>query len=405
MVETEQCKPMRHCLACGSGRLVTYCDLGEQPLANSYHDGTVDLPEFPLAINVCEVCWHSQLTHSVAPELLFKDYAYVSGTTATLSDYFDGFVQKVIDEFPYRCLSVMDIAGNDGSLLSKFGAKGHDVLNVDPAANLTAISEANGVTTLCEFWTVDTPNIIGKKYDALIAMNVLGHVSNPHGFLIGCRNALADGGRLWVQTSQCRWLQNGEFDCAYMEHASYFSALSFLTLAARSGLTVLSVDIPTIHGSSYLWKLGLDGNPDPSVDALLDYENDCGLYESDTYVHFGAKAAATATWLYQVVDEYRDAGYSCVGYGAAAKAMTMLNFSQVNLDWIVDDNPMKQGSFTPGGNTPIVGVDFLERIKTPLCIVITAWNFSREIVQRIRAVRQNDDDVFVRYFPNREIWQ
>ena len=405
MVETEQCKPLRHCLACGSGRLVTYCDLGSQPLANTYHDGLQDLPTFPLAINVCENCWHSQLTHAVDPDLLFKDYAYVSGTTQTLSDYFDAFVEQVIDEFPFRCLSVLDIAGNDGSLLAKFAARGHDVMNVDPAENLTATSVANGVPTLCEYWGVDTYLALDKQYDAIVAMNVLGHVSNPLAFLIGCRNALADGGKIWIQTSQAFMVPDGQFDTAYHEHHSYFSAISFLTLAARAGLTVESVSQPAIHGGSYLWMLSIGGASDASVDGLLDTEDERGYYDIATYSAFGDAAQATATWLYQIVDEYRDAGYACVGYGAAAKGMTLLNYSAVTLDLIVDDNLLKVGLLTPGSDIPILSTQALTKIDDPLCCVILSWNFAEEIKRRIKAVRDRDDDVFVQCFPSKSVTQ
>src|ERR1035437_4437329 len=113
-------KPMRYCLACGSGLLVTYLDLGRQPLANDYHQGDVELAKFPLGINRCENCYHSQLTHAVDPDQLFRDYAYVSGTSNTLSAYFDEFVEKVEKESQHNKLRVLDIAGNDGSLLAKF---------------------------------------------------------------------------------------------------------------------------------------------------------------------------------------------------------------------------------------------------------------------------------------------
>lgn len=398
-----ECIPLLRCLACDSSSLRTYLDLGRQPLANDVHHGTVELAEFPLAVNFCGECYHSQLTHAVDPDLLFRDYAYVSGTTTTLAGYFEQFARDVDISFGGKRLAVLDIAGNDGSLLSQFAALGHDVLNVDPAENLKPLSESNGVPVLCEYWGVDTYLALPDVYDVIVAMNVLGHVANPHAFLIGCRNALADDGRVYVQTSQRRMVELGQLDTLYHEHLSFFTAESFLTLVARAGLTVEHVEIVPVHGESYLWCLARGGESDGSVAALLDYENDHLYYSNATYAEFGMKAATSATWLFQVVDEYRDAGYACVGYGAAAKGMTMLRYAEVTLDCIVDDNPLKIGLLTPGGDIPIVAVDHLVSIDAPLCCVVMSWNFWSEIIDRVKAVRNRDDDVFCRYFPQHEI--
>ena|ERR1039458_998347 len=399
--DQSRCAPLYCCLACGSGLLVTYLDLGQQPLANDYHDGSVELATFPLAVNVCESCFHSQLTHAVEPDLLFRDYTYVSGTTTTLSAYFDEFVTRVEVAQPGH-LRVLDLAGNDGTLLAKFAAQGHDVLNVDPARNLTEVSEAHGVPTYCAYWNTVTASELTDRFDVVIAMNVLGHVSDPLGFLIACKSVLSDDGRLYIQTSQSEML-NGQFDVIYAEHASYFNMSSFLRLTERAGLTVRSVTKPAIHGTSYLWELADGGSRGDSIHECLFFEELNGYYDSQTYENFGKFAEATAMWLDQTIDVYRDGGYALVGYGAAAKGNTLLNFSQVDLDCIVDDNPLKIGLLTPGRNIPIVDIHHLEKISDPICVVVLAWNFYSEIRDRITKVRNRKNDIFVRVFPDKTV--
>lgn len=402
-----QCEPILRCLACDGDQLTEYLDLGYHALANDFHDGSIEQGEFPLVVQHCQNCYHSQLSHAVNPELMFTDYAYVSGTTSTLSAYFDWFLSFVEDQFNLDKLAVLDLAGNDGSLLAKFARNGHEVLNIDPAANLTFTSRHNGVPTLCEFWNADTYLALDRKYDCVIAMNVLGHVSNPLGFLIGCRNALADGGKIFIQTSQSEWLSRGDWDCVYSEHISYFSALSFTTLAKRAGLHATRVMKPEIHGRSYLWTLTKEsqsGN-DGTVQALLEWEHVNGFDDDDTYTEFSVGAQATATWLAQVVDLYRDAGYAVCGYGAAAKGMAVLRFAEVALDFIVDDAPLKIGLLTPGTDIPVVAIDHLLTIDEPLCCVILSWNFAPEIMERVKKIRNRDDDVFAQYFPSKIITQ
>src|ERR1035437_429707 len=406
--DESRCTPMLRCLACGSGSLVPYLDLGRQPLANDVHDGTIELAKFPLGLNRCVDCTNSQLTHAVGPDLLFRDYSYVSGTSNTLSAYFDDFVADTDAHFDFAPLSVMDIAGNDGSLLSKFAAHGHRVLNVDPAANLVATAEANGVPTICDYWDSDIARTFDVQFDVVVAMNVLGHVSDPLDFLVGCREVLTRDGCIYIQTSQAEMCETGQLDAVYSEHASYFTARSFLHLADRAGLVVQDVRKVPVHGVSYLWRLGLSGERWQSVWDLLQYEVVAGYYTDQTYRDFGDKAERAANFLYQVTDEYRDAGYAVVGYGAAAKGNVMLSFADVDLDFIVDENPLKIGLLTPGQDISIVGIDALSDIDEPLCMVVLCWNFYREVTDRVQNLRQRSDDVFVRTFPSPHVeaaWQ
>lgn len=400
-----QCEPILRCLACDGDQLTTYLDLGHTELANDFHNGSVEQADFPLSVNYCQNCYHSQLSVSVAPDLMFKNYAYVSGTTKTLDAYFAWFTDWVLDQMHVDRPAILEVAGNDGSLLAKFVKQGCEVLNVDPAANLTFTSEHNGVPTLCEFWGVDTPYALDRKYEAVIAMNVLGHVSNPLAFLIGCRNALTDDGKIFIQTSQAEGCISSQWDTFYHEHASYFVLRSFMALAKRAGLTITSVMKPAIHGTSYLLTMEIGGVPDASVDRLLTWETANDFYDDDTYSGFGMGAQSTATWLAQVIDLYRDAGYACVGYGAAAKGMTVLRYAEVMLDMIVDDNDLKIGLLTPGTNIPVVAIDALTEIDEPLCCVILSWNFAPEIMERVKKIRNRDDDVFAQYFPSKIITQ
>ena len=102
------CKELDKCLCCDSDQIKTVLDLGKQPLANSYHKGE-HLDEFPLRLNLCEECFHLQLSHSVDPDLMFKNYLYVSGTSNTLKDYFKWFVDFTLTYKP-DSKSVLNIA-------------------------------------------------------------------------------------------------------------------------------------------------------------------------------------------------------------------------------------------------------------------------------------------------------
>ena len=391
------------CLACGGSRLSPYLDLGAQPLANSYHDGTAPLDAYPLGVNLCGDCFHTQLTVAVNPDLMFKNYLYVSGTTTTLSRYFEDFAARVERDLGVgRKLRVLDIASNDGSLLEKFKLRGHDVQGVDPAENLRPLSDAKGVPTLVSYWNEDALDRSGGNYDVIVAMNVLAHITYPAEFLSLCRRALRPGGRVYIQTSQAMMVKNGEFDTIYHEHHSFFTVRSFLALAARAGLSVVDIEHVPVHGMSYLVQLvdatgaQMSNATDLAVGRL---ETEAGYYDPGTYERFAKRALTTRDKVSELVTWSRAAGYTVGGYGAAAKGMTFLNFAGLDLDYIIDDNPLKVGLLTPGRNIRVVGPDQLERDESNVVFVVLAWNFYEEIMRRIQARRANARDYYLTYFP------
>ena len=140
-MDLENAKQLNECLCCGSKNLTTTLDLGVQPMANSFL-ASEDEEEltFPLVLNMCRNCFHLQLSHAVNPDLLFKNYLYVSGTSQTLRDYFDWFAKETLNYFSQQPKSVLDIACNDGSQLNSFKALGLKTYGIDPATNLHELS-------------------------------------------------------------------------------------------------------------------------------------------------------------------------------------------------------------------------------------------------------------------------
>jgi 2-polyprenyl-3-methyl-5-hydroxy-6-metoxy-1,4-benzoquinol methylase len=169
-------KKLLQCLCCGDDNLITVLDLKNQPLANSYVKDKADVEEyFPLALNYCNTCTHLQLTHAVDPDLLFKNYLYVSGTTKTLRDYFDYFVGVTEKYFEKGQLAVLDIACNDGSQLDSYKKSNHTTYGIDPATNLYELSSKNH-TVVCDYFTEESVSKLNAKFDVIVAQNVFAHL-------------------------------------------------------------------------------------------------------------------------------------------------------------------------------------------------------------------------------------
>jgi hypothetical protein len=170
-------------------------------------------------------------------------------------------------------------------------------------------------------------------------------------------------------------------------------------LAKRAGLYLIDVAKTPIHGTSYLFVFSKTPR-DNKVEDILLAERNAGLQTPATYLEYARKAKQVVVDLNKTITDYRADGYVIAGYGAAAKGMTLVNFGDIHLDFIIDDNPLKQGKFTPGTHDPVVGIDMLDECKDlKVAFVPLAWNFFTEIKTRIKAVRDQEGDVFIRYFP------
>ena len=401
---------LKECLACGSSDLKLTLDLGFQPLANSYRKDKAEwLEVFPLAINLCKNCYHVQLTHAVNPDLMFKDYLYVSGTSQTMNDHFKWFA-RYSKEY-YEMLSgnyletVLDIGCNDGSQLNYFASSAIETYGVDPAENLAKISTANGHDIYVGYFDGDFSGRAGN-YDILIAQNVFAHNYDPYTFLRHAKNIMGSNSLLFIQTSQADMILNNEFDTIYHEHISFYNINSMNELCKRAGLYLVDVTKCPLHGNSYIFVVSSNEyNARPShIENLIDMERKAGLLTDSTYEKYAYECSSIAHDFKDAIDRAKSTKHKIISYGAAAKGMTLLNYagiSFVEMDYIIDDNPLKQGLYTPGSSIPIVSSDILSTLSPSDNVVFVplAWNFFDEIKSKIKAKRDNKNDLFLRYFP------
>jgi hypothetical protein len=173
-----------------------------------------------------------------------------------------------------------------------------------------------------------------------------------------------------------------------------------IALARRAGLYLIDIRKTPIHGNSYMFVFKKTAEDTSRVDVVLAEERELGLQDMNTYSAYADRCYTIVEDLVETIQHYRGLGYVVAGYGAAAKGMTLINFGEVNLDFVIDDNPLKQGLFCPGSNTPVVGIDMLDECQdVKVAFVPLAWNFFTEIRKNIKNKRDREGDVFIRYFP------
>lgn len=403
------------CLCCGSSQLQLILDLGVQPPANHYRKKFEDqLDVYPLGLNICNNCWHSQLNYCVDRGSLFQDYTYVSGTSSTLYRFFTWFADCLASALPAQA-KVLELAANDGSLIREMEKKGLNCIGVDPAHNIVSKAQEENLPVIEGFWP-EVKHQLADHFDAIICMNVVAHVDDPLNFLIGCKEKLSAHGMIIVQTSQARMFSNSEFDTIYHEHISFFNTKSMSRLAERAGLKLVDAFMVKVHGDSPVYVLQHENeetyadiksyfaNGEFAIDEeLYSFEEKAKLYNSSTYKKFRDNAEDTKSDLVKTIDDYRQRGYDIVFVGAAAKAMTVINAADILVEHFFDENPMKIGLYPPVGEIRIEALENASQLSNKALFIISAWNFRYELVSKLRNIGVPSDSIFYSYFPFPEI--
>jgi hypothetical protein len=390
------------CRACGGDSLRLFLSLGPTPLANSFLKSPDDFENetaYPLDVYFCQTCSLVQLLDVIDPEVLFRHYIYVTGTSDTIAAHNIKYAKTVVD---YLQLSaddlVIEVASNDGSLLRCFKEHGVGTLGIEPATNIAEMAVQNGIETVNEFFNFATAAQVRQSHGAakaVIGNNVLAHVDETQDFLRGCKTLLADDGLVIVEVPYLKELLDRlEYDTVYHEHLCYFSVSTLLRLCDEVGLSMVRIDHVPVHGGSlrmYAGRKEYYQAHAPDVLNLAASERQAGMTDFACYQQFAEKVEQNRRGILERIKTLQAEGKTVVGYGAPAKGNTLLNYCAINTDllpYTVDKNPMKVGLYTPGMHIPVLPVSTLLE-RQPDYVLILAWNFASEIMQQQEAYRNN----------------
>jgi C-methyltransferase C-terminal domain/Putative zinc binding domain/Methyltransferase domain len=379
------------CRVCEGSDLVQVLDLGSTPPANAYlRKEDLEKPEksFPLALYFCRTCSLAQLLDVVNPELLFKDYYFMTSFSAPLLMHFKKYADEVIAPLVTSPNDlVVDIGGNDGVLLS-FVKDYARVLNVDPADNLAHLSEEKGVPFYSAFFTSETADDILAKYGeakVVVANNVFAHTDPLRDVFKGVAKLIGDEGTFIFEV---HWQKNlfdeGCFDQIYHEHLCFHSLHALRHLVECAGMKIFDVHIVPTQGQSLRVFVAKNRVPTSNVERILAEERAFGLINESTHHAFAQKVEENKKNLLSLLHELKAAGKKIVGYGASAKSGTLLNYYGIGpdiLDYLTDTTPTKQGMYSPGMRIPIVSPERL-LTDTPDYILLLAWNFKEAILEK-----------------------
>ncbi len=390
------------CRHCGSLTGKSFIDLGTSPPSNAYL-GEAQLDEsessFPLQVFVCSDCRLVQTQDFTDAEELFSaDYAYFSGFAETWVAHCRRYASDVTQRFSLGERSfVVEVASNDGTLLDCFKRQGIPCLGIEPTASTASAARLLGLDVREEFLTSATAEVLrseGVAADLVVANNVVAHVPDIDDFVNGCRILLGPRGVLTLEFPHLvRMVEGSQFDTIYHEHFSYLTLTVLDRIATACGLSLFDVEeIPTHGGSlrAFLQPiLTAERGVSEDVSRVMGDENEAGVDTDEFYEGFQQVAETIRDEFVAFLDDAKNDGRSVVGYGAAAKGNTLLNFAGVDADllaYVVDRNPAKQGMYLPGSRIPIVTEEKIHQDR-PAHVLILPWNIRDELMERLDYVR------------------
>lgn len=394
----------RTCRTCGHDDLKTILSLGYTPLANALlTEEKLGQPDdtYPLDLVFCPICTLVQITETVPPEKLFRDYVYFSSFSDTVLRNAKNISERIMSNRKLDEDSlVVEIASNDGYLLKNYQQSRIPVLGIEPARNIAQVAKNKGINTLSEFFNESLARKLrkqGKQADVIHANNVVAHVADLHGVVAGIATLLKPDGVAVVENHYIKDLiDHVEFDSIYHEHLCYYSVTSIEHLFRKHNLDLVDVELIPIHGGSIrVFFQRQDGSHTMKesgverVERVIKKEDAWGVDQFGFYRDFGQKVEMLRRSLLDLLRKIKREGKRIAVYGASAKSTTFLSYFDIGsetVDFVVDRSTVKQGYYTPGTHLRIYSPEKLLE-ERPDYVLLLAWNFMEEIMEQQREYR------------------
>ena len=388
----------RLCRGCNSTQLSSVLNLGSHPLPSEYFASKEMIANcFPLHLHICENCGLGQIGEFVPPERIFHEfYPYISSVSSTWVQHTKNYAEKIRIDLNLDSNSlVIEIASNDGGLLSEFKKYGIKVLGIEPAKNVATLSQQKNIPTIIDFFGENMAKDILEKFgypSLIIANNVFAHVPDMQDFTKGLAILCNKETVITIENpSFLNLLQNALFDTIYHEHYSYLSTHSVSAIAQKFGLNLIRVEKLPTHGGSNRYWIVRGKNLSYSIQDELENELSNGLFNSETWSSFADRSQSAIVGLRNWLIEKKNNGETIAGFGAAHKGNSFLNAvgeESKYIDFVVDGSTEKQGKYLPGTQIPVYAPDTL-KVSRPANILVLPWNIKEELSISARSLSPN----------------
>ncbi len=391
-----------NCRHCKNQLSHVFCDLQTCPPSNAMvKPEMINHPEtyFPLKVFVCEKCWLVQVDELEKADAIFNsDYTYFSSYSKSWLQHAKSYTDYMTERFGFNTDSlVVEIASNDGYLLQYFKEKHIPVLGVEPTANTAQVAIEKGIDNIVDFFGSKlASDKLSAKADLILGNNVLAHVPDINDFVKGVKIALKpEGVNTFEFPHLLQLVAHSQFDTIYHEHFSYLSLTNLISVFAKQGLEIFDVqELPTHGGSLRVFSKHIEDKSkkiEPAVELMLKKEAAEGLTSLSYYQNFQEKVNKIKYDFVDFLIQEKRKGKKIIGYGAAAKGNTLLNYCGIKgddiIEFVVDASPYKQNKLLPGSRIPVYNSDMITKFK-PDYIIIFPWNLKQEIMSQLEYTKE-----------------
>ena len=367
-----------------------FLDLGYQPLANNYQKKYLKKQnKYKLKLYFNTKNKLVSISKRIPSEKMFNNkYPYRSSMSKTMRKSFNKLSQKIKKRFKPRL--ILEIGSNDGALIGNFKKK--SVVGVEPCKNLAKFTMKKGFKTYDSYWTRKLSKKIKSnhgEFDLIYSANTLTHISNLKEVFYSISYLLSKKGILIIEDpSLLECLKKNSYDQFYNEHIYLFSAISLKNILEKFNLEIFDVENLSTHGGSlrYYIKRKINHNFHKSMNLKNQFKKEIkfGLRNFQIYKNFAKRVNLSRSKLLKILEKLKEEKKKVLGYGATAKAVTILNYCNINNDLInifTDITPDKINKYMPGKNIKII--KYNKKILNDYDYVfLGAWNFKDEILNK-----------------------
>jgi hypothetical protein len=361
---------MTACNLCTEAAVETLIDFGSHPIAHRFlSDPDEDECTHPLVLGLCGRCGLAQLVDPIPPAELYTDYHWLS--TWKPNPHVPELV-ATIERLPgisHRS-RVLEIGSNDGAFLAELRNRGFErVQGVEPAVDAAAAAAARDVPTVRGYFTADAARGLVESFghaDLHVARHVLEHVADLPVFAEAMRVVLQAGAHVLVEVPDFDFTQEApDYSSVWEEHVNHFTRSTISGFLARAGIEVLRFESYSFSGRALVaWGRRVDNGSPPRL------EDSPAKLQADAYAYRN-RWPAFRTRMHRYLEQQREAGRRIGIYGAGCRAATLLNVCGLGplVEFAVDDQPEKQGTFMPGSRLPVVAGAELDESAVDLCLL------------------------------------
>jgi len=378
------------CSACGELLGDVVFSILNLPLVDSF-ENTIEMslgvPKFSVNIRQCTSCLTVQLDELVDLQKIYKNYIYESSSSPDLSNHFQSFAEDLKNKYNTNS-SILEIGLNDGLFLNECHKLGFcNLTGIDPSPQSKKIVNKN-IKVINDFFSPGIRDSFESKFDLIIANNCFSHIPDLLSVLLECNEILVDNGTLIVEVQSLLDLfENSVFDYIYHEHIFYHSLTSFSKLCDKAGLEVYDIVHVNTKGGSY--RFFISKKDVMKVSSSVKFWS---YREQLSDIHNLVVWDRLSNYLCLVKSDLNDRinSNNCkfLGYGASATGTVLMRYMDLekHISYIIDDNPKRQGLFSPGTTIPVISLH--DGINLNMPFLILSWRHIFPISKKINTTHQ-----------------